>query len=158
MHFQVTPWYSAAATASVNSPVGQLRRDKELEVELTRLRIQEVEKRIEREMMIQQRTKLDRDEYEFKPIETPAFIRPTERQTDLPRLEIQRFAGNSKSHWSFNKAFELGVENRTNDNQARLDCLIQDCDKPAKASIQHCTILEEDRGYLDTKEILRVRV
>ncbi|KAF5397056.1 hypothetical protein PHET_10159 [Paragonimus heterotremus] len=115
--------------------------------------------------MIQQRTKLDRDNYERKPlgdpnklpIETPAFIRATECQTDLPRREIQRFAANPMSYWSFTKAFESGVENRTNDNQARLDYLIQYCDGPGKASIQHCTILEDDQGYLVAKEILRKR-
>ncbi|KAF5394771.1 hypothetical protein PHET_10310 [Paragonimus heterotremus] len=154
--------YSTAGNASVNSPVGQLPRDREVEVELARLRIQEVEKSIELERMTQQRTKLDRDGYECKPlgdldklpIETPAVIRATERQTDLPRREIQRFSGNLKSYWSFTKAFESGLENRTNDNQVRLDYLIQYCDGPAKASIQHCTILEEDRGYLVAKEIL----
>ncbi|KAF5404920.1 hypothetical protein PHET_01483 [Paragonimus heterotremus] len=153
--------YSTAGIASANSPVGKLHRDRELEVELARLRIQEVEKRIELERMIQQRTTLDRKEYERKPpgdlnklpIETPAFNRAIERQTDLHR----RFVGNPKSYWSFIKASESGVENRTNDNQARLDYLIQYCGGSAKASIQHCTILEEDRSYLVVKEILRKR-
>ncbi|KAF5394192.1 hypothetical protein PHET_12080 [Paragonimus heterotremus] len=116
--------------------------------------------------MIQQRMKLDRDEYERKPLSdlnvlptvTPALIRATERQTDLPRREIQPLAANPKSYWSFTKAFESGVEDRTNDNQARLDYLIQYCDRPAKASIERCTILEEDRGYLVAKEILRKRL
>ncbi|KAF5394096.1 hypothetical protein PHET_12247 [Paragonimus heterotremus] len=44
-----------------------------------------------------------------------------------------------------------------NDSQARLDYLIKYCDGPAKASIQHCTILEEDRGYVATTENLRKR-
>ncbi|KAF5400192.1 hypothetical protein PHET_06343 [Paragonimus heterotremus] len=157
--------YSTAGTASANSPVGQLYRDRELEVELTKLRIQEVEKREELERMIQQRTKFDRDEHERKTvgdlnkllIGTPAFIHATERQTDLPRREIQRFAGSPKSYWSFSKAFESGLENRTNDNQARLDYLIQYCDGPAKALSQHCTILEQDRSYLVARGLLSKR-
>ncbi|KAF5402111.1 hypothetical protein PHET_04631 [Paragonimus heterotremus] len=144
--------YSTAGTASENSPVGQQIRDRELEVEMMKLRIQEG-------------TKLDRDENELKPLgdlnklptETPAFIRATERQTGLPSREVQRFAGNPKSYSYFAEAFESGVENGTNYNQARLDYLIQYFDGPAKASIQHCTIPEEDRGYLVAKEILRKR-
>ncbi|KAF5402254.1 hypothetical protein PHET_04366 [Paragonimus heterotremus] len=157
--------YSIAGTASVNSHVRQLQRDRELEVGLARLRIQEAEERIELERMIQQRTKLDSDEYECKslgdlnklPIEAPAFLRATERQTDLPRREIQRFAGNPKSYCPSTKAFGSGVENRTNYNHARLDYLIQYCDGPAEASTQHCAILEEDWGYIVAKEVLRKR-
>ncbi|KAF5398589.1 hypothetical protein PHET_08294, partial [Paragonimus heterotremus] len=153
--------YSTAGTASANSPAGQLNRDRELEVELTRLRIQ-VEKRTEIGIMMQQRTTLDRDECERKPlgdlnklpIETPAFIRVTERPTDLPRRKLQRFPGNPKSYWSFTKAFESGVENRMNDNQAWLDYLMQYCDGPAKALAQHCTILKEDRSHLVAREFL----
>ncbi|KAF5403770.1 hypothetical protein PHET_02550 [Paragonimus heterotremus] len=157
--------YSTAGSASAHSPVGQLRRDRQLEVGLARPRIQEVEKRIELERMIQQPTKLDRDEYKRKPlgdlnnspIETLAFIRATERQIDLPRREIQRFADNHKSYWSLNKAFNSGAENRTSDNQARLNYLIQCCDGPAKASTEHCTILEEDRDNLVARKILLVQ-
>ncbi|KAF5395775.1 hypothetical protein PHET_11737 [Paragonimus heterotremus] len=77
--------YSTAGNASANFPVEQLHGDRELEVELTRLQIQEAEKRIKLERVIQQRTKLNRDEYESKslgdltklPTETPAFIRAT---------------------------------------------------------------------------------
>ncbi|KAF5395561.1 hypothetical protein PHET_11818, partial [Paragonimus heterotremus] len=153
---------STAGTASANSIVVQLHRDREQEVELVRLRTQEVEERIEPERMIRQRTTHDRNEYECKPlnklsVETPAFIRAAESQTDLPGREIQPFAGTSKSRWSFTNAFESGVENRTNDNQANVDYLIQYYDGPAKASIQHCTIPEEDRGYLVAREILRKR-
>ncbi|KAF5401836.1 hypothetical protein PHET_04660 [Paragonimus heterotremus] len=84
--------YSTAGTASANSPVGQLHRDRELEVELARLRIQEVEKRTELERMIQQGTTLNRNEYERKslgdlnklPTETSTFSHATELQTDYP--------------------------------------------------------------------------
>ncbi|KAF5405228.1 hypothetical protein PHET_01302 [Paragonimus heterotremus] len=96
--------YSAAGTATVNSPVGQLHRVRGLEVGLAELRIQEGGKGIKPEIKMQQRTTLDRDEYEREspgdlnklPTEIPAFSRATECQTDLPRQEIKRFTGNAK--------------------------------------------------------------
>ncbi|KAF5394300.1 hypothetical protein PHET_11878 [Paragonimus heterotremus] len=71
---------------------------------------------------------------------------------------MQRFAGNPKSYWSFAKALESSIKNRTSDKHVRLDHLIQYCDGPAKASIQHCTIFEGDRSYLVVEEILRKRL
>ncbi|KAF5397931.1 hypothetical protein PHET_08207 [Paragonimus heterotremus] len=157
--------YSTVSIASANSPVGQLYKDRGLEVELAKLRIQEADKRIELERTIQQQTTLNRDGYKREPLgvlnkssaETPAFSRDTAHHTDLSRREIQRFDDSSKSYWSFTKAFESGVDNSITDNQDKLDYLIQYFEGPAKSSIQRCTILEEDRGCLVAEGIPRKR-
>ena len=132
---------------SIHSPEGRLSQNeddldrKRMEIELTRLRIKELEMRIELERV---RQKQDFGS-SLKTDHVGSSVTAT--TIDLPKREIQRFDGNPKNYWSFIKAFENTVENRIDDDEARLSYLIQFCDGYAKNQLQHCTVLEPSEGF-----------
>ena len=72
--------------------------NKQVEFELMRLRIKELELRIELERLSQQR-KYGENEIGFRESHAKAT-------TQLPKREIQHFDGNPKNYCSFMKAFQ----------------------------------------------------
>jgi hypothetical protein len=137
--------------------------DREFQLKMTRLRIKELEMQIELERILSERTQSnkistpDGEDTSIDQKHTHLSTSVIERQQELPKREIQHFDGDPKHYWSFMRAFQNTIESRTNDDEARLSYLIQYCDGPTKAHIQHCTVLDPSEGYLLAKEILRKR-
>ena len=142
---------------SIHSPEGRLSvnesdlEHKRIELELARLRIKELEMRIELERVCQ------KQEFRSSPKTDHTGSGLLATTIELPKREIQRFDGNPKNYWSFIKAFQNTVENRIDDDEARLSYLIQFCDGDARSQIMHCTVLEPTEGFRSAKEILHKR-
>ncbi|KAF5400540.1 hypothetical protein PHET_06036 [Paragonimus heterotremus] len=138
--------------------------EKRLEPEMTKLCIQKLEERIDLERMKQTSSycvQIQMDENrEVSPSNVQVKQTPLTRTSEVgvravERREIQ-FHGNPKSYWRFTE-FQIAVDGGTNSNQARPAYLIQFCYGLAKATIQHCTVLDADRRYALVRNILHKR-
>ncbi|KAF8565316.1 hypothetical protein P879_04835 [Paragonimus westermani] len=69
-----------------------------------------------------------------------------EQQLYLPKREIQRPGDNPNPCWSFTEEFQIAVEGKTTDNQARLTYWTKCYDDLVKVAISHYTVLHGDAG------------
>ncbi|XP_077997089.1 uncharacterized protein LOC144450360 [Glandiceps talaboti] len=72
----------------------------------------------------------------------------------MPKHEFLYFDGNPVMYPIFVKHFEVNIEQRVQDDNARLAYLIQYCTGPAKEAIRNCVILPPNKGYKEAKSIL----
>ena len=134
------------------------------QVEVERLRLLQLEKRLEIETLLNERMKF-RSENAKPDISGDAsdasegnarILESLVERLELPRVELLRFDGNPLQYWQFIRNFETSVEKKTGDNHKRLSCLIQQCDGMARSAIQSCVMLDH-RGYDEARRILQER-
>ena len=70
----------------------------------------------------------------------------------LPKSELIQFDGNPLRYYIFMKSFENQVEKDTDDNNRRLQLLVQYCTGKAKKVIESCILLSEEEGYKEAKQ------
>lgn len=96
--------------------------------------------------------------------DSPQVQRLLERQQDtmeqvvrnlsIPKREYMFFDGDPVVYPLFMKNFETNVESKESNPADRLNYLIQYCKGKAKEAIEHCLIMDEEKGYANAKEIL----
>ncbi|CAH8428651.1 unnamed protein product [Schistosoma turkestanicum] len=102
-------------------------REKEIEIELAKLKLQEVEKRLLLEMLLRERCPQNSSERGDMRRDTCPTTNYVERFFELPKPEIRRFDGNQKEYWIFTKGFQKVVEQATTDDAIRSNYLMQFC-------------------------------
>ena len=75
----------------------------------------------------------------------------------LPKAEIMSFDGNPLNYYLFVKTFENSVEKCTEDDNVRLQLLIQYCTGKAKETIKCCGMMSGKDGYSKAKKLLEER-
>ena len=80
----------------------------------------------------------------------PIFNRPP-TSTNLPKIELDRFDGDSLKYWRFIRGFEFSVARKLQDDTERLLYLIYYCTGQAKEAIDHCIMLSHS-GYNEATE------
>eukprot|EP00794_Sanderia_malayensis_P006686 gene6686-biopygen5463 len=75
----------------------------------------------------------------------------------LPKSELIQFDGNPLRYYIFMKSFENQVEKDTDDNNRRLQLLVQYCTGKARKVIESCILLNEEEGYKEAKRLLEER-
>ena len=75
----------------------------------------------------------------------------------LPKAEIMSFDGNPLNYYLFVKTFENSVEKCTEDDNMRLQPLIQYCTGKAKETIKCCGMMSRKDGYSKAKKLLEER-
>ena len=75
----------------------------------------------------------------------------------LPKAEIMSFDGSPLNYYLFVKTFENSVEKCTEDDNVRLQLLIQYCTGKAKETIKCCGMMSGKDGYSKAKKLLEER-
>ena len=75
----------------------------------------------------------------------------------LPQPEVPTFTGNPMEYWTFIRAFENLIENKTLSHSARLYYLVQYTSGEVKELVRSCLAMREDVSYLEAKNLLRKR-
>ena len=82
---------------------------------------------------------------------------PDFRFSRLPKAKIMYFDGNPLNYHLFMKTFENSVEKYTDDDNMRLQLLIQYCTGKLKETIRSCRMMNGRDGYLKAKKLLEER-
>lgn len=75
----------------------------------------------------------------------------------LPKTEMMSFNGDSLKYWTFIRAFEHAVDNKSVDSSAKLLRLMQYCTEKARSVIKCCSVMEPSVGYVRAKTLLKER-
>ena len=76
---------------------------------------------------------------------------------NLPKLEIETFAGDPMKYHVFIPTFRETVEKYCDDGGARLTRLLQNTEGQAKKAIHACAVIGGDEGYKKVRDILQQR-
>ncbi|XP_028317687.1 uncharacterized protein LOC114472566 [Gouania willdenowi] len=82
------------------------------------------------------------------------FLVKQQRAFTLPILEVPVFRGDPLEFDFFMKAFEHGIEERTDNNRDRLRFLEQFTNGRPKVLVRSCSHMHPDRGYVEAKKLL----
>ena len=75
-------------------------------------------------------------------------------KTMLPQTKIPIYAGDPLDYANFIRAFEFGVEEKTEDPQDRLYHLVQHTTGQAQGLVKSCLHLPKEQSYIKAKELL----
>ncbi|KAL3967647.1 phylloquinone omega-hydroxylase/docosahexaenoic acid omega-hydroxylase [Sarotherodon galilaeus] len=78
-----------------------------------------------------------------------------QKASTLPPLDVPVFSGDPLEFGFFMKAFEHGIEERTDSNRDRLRFLEQFTQGRPKVLVRSCSHMHPDRGYAEAKRLLR---
>ena len=75
----------------------------------------------------------------------------------IPKPELMSFDGDPLRYYPFIRSFDNAVANKTDDDSARLNMLIQYCTGPVKGLLECCLVKDPGEGYRLARQLLEER-
>ena len=92
------------------------------------------------------------------PIDTlTQMLRLTERNTTLPRVEIEKFGGDVSSYRSFIRAFESLISNKVQNEDEKLYYLEQYTTGQPREIVRGCLYMQDGQGYEEARRLFEAR-